>query len=316
VVQTAALLTLEPIFEADFLDCSYGFRPERSAHDALEQVRGNLKSGRTEVYDADLKSYFDTIPHEKLMACVRRRIADGSVLRLIRMWMDAPIEERDERGRKRRWRSKQGTPQGGVISPFLANVYLHWFDKVFNGREGPGQWANARIVRYADDFVVMARYMSRRIVAFIETTLEGRFGLGINREKTRCVDLREEGTSLDFLGFTFRYDRDLRGRAHRYWNIEPSDKALKRERAVIRDKTGPQQCHKPVTQLIGELNQHLSGWAGYYRYGYPRKALRSMNSYVRERLAGHLQRRSQRPMRPPQGVSYYQHLQRLGLIYL
>ncbi len=316
VVQTAVLLILEPIFEADFEDCSYGFRPERSAHGALGQVWSNLRDGRTAVYDADLKSYFDTIPHENLVACVRRRIVDGTVLRLIQMWLDAPIEERDESGRKRRWRSTQGTPQGGVISPLLANLYLHWFDKLFNRCDGPRQWANARIVRYADDFVVMARFMGGRIVEFIETTLEGRFGLSINREKTRCVDLRKEGESLHFLGFTFRYDRDLRGRGHRYWNLGPSDKALKRERADIREKTGSSQCYKPVKQLIDELNDQLRGWANYYRYGYPRKALRSINWYVRERLTRHLRRRSQRPMRPAPGTSYYQHLQRLGLIYL
>lgn len=316
VIQTAVLLIIEPIFEADFLECSFGFRPERSAHDALDEIKQNLNAGRTTVYDADLKSYFDTICHEKLMACVRKRIADRSVLHLIRMWLDAPIEEHDDQGKKRVYRPKEGTPQGGVISPLLANLYLHWFDRMFNGGKGPRQWANARLVRYADDFVIMARYTGSRITDFTESVLEERFGLRINREKTRCVDLDKTGASLNFLGFTFRYDQDLRGRGHRYLNIGPSKNALERERNAIRKMTGPAMCYKPVTTMIEEINKHTTGWANYFRYGYPRKAFRSMNRYMRARLTRHLRRRSQRPMRPAQGVSYYRHLSNLGLVYL
>jgi RNA-directed DNA polymerase len=316
VVETAVLLVMEPIFEADFLDCSFGFRPERSAHDALDEIKKNLKEGRTALYDADLKSYFDTIPHDKLMACLRKRVADRSVLKLIRMWLEAPMEDRDEQGKRRVERPKQGTPQGGVISPLLANLYLHWFDRIFNGSSGPLEWANARIVRYADDFVIMARYMGSRISDFTESALERRFGLRINREKTRCVDLNGSGASLNFLGFTFRYDRDQRGRGHRYLNIEPSKKILQRECNTIREMTGPKMCYKPVTDLIQEVNEQCCGWGNYFKYGYPRKAFRSVNWYVRERLIRHLQRRSQRPMRPPQGVSYYKHLMKLGLVPL
>jgi RNA-directed DNA polymerase len=153
VAQMATLLILEPIFEADFEDCSYGFRPGRSAHQALEEIRGHLKAGYQAVYDADLKGYFDSIPHDKLQACLRMRIADRRVLKLIRMWLEAPVVEASETpgGTPKISRSKQGTPQGGVISPLLANLYLHWFDKVFHRAEGPAQWAKARLVRYADD---------------------------------------------------------------------------------------------------------------------------------------------------------------------
>jgi RNA-directed DNA polymerase len=316
VVQTALLLIVEPIFEADFLDCSFGFRPEHSAHDALDKIKESLKEGRTAIYDADLKSYFDTIPHDKLMACVGKRIVDRSVLSLIRMWLEAPIEDRDEQGNKRVQRPKQGTPQGGVISPLLANLYLHWFDKIFCGSTGPQSWANARIVRYADDFVIMARYVGSRIVEFTESTLEQRFDLKVNREKTRCVDVAKVGESINFLGFTFRFDRDLRGGNHRYLNIEPSEKSLQRERNTIRELTGPKMCYKPVTEMIDEINKNIEGWGNYFKYGYPRKAFRSINRYVRERLIRHLQRRSQRPMRPPKGVSYYRHLSNLGLVYL
>ena len=221
VVQMALLLIVEPIFEADFLDCSYGFRPGRSAHDALEEIRTNLQQGRQEVYDADLQSYFDTIPHEKLMAAVHKRIVDTSVLKLIRMWLKAVIvEPGDGPGDPPKVsRSKQGTPQGGVISPLLANLYLHWFDKLFHRSEGPRQWANARLTRYADDFVIMARYIGPQIKNFVEQTLQGRFDLTINAQKTRTVKLNEPGGSLNFLGYMFRYDRDRQGRPWRYLNL-------------------------------------------------------------------------------------------------
>ncbi|MDF1525887.1 MAG: reverse transcriptase domain-containing protein [bacterium] len=160
VVQTAAVLVLEPIFEADFLDCSYGFRPGRSAHQALTAIRDHIHSGFREVYDADLKGYFDSIPHDKLMAALRMRIVDRSVLKLIRMWLEAPVVEQDGSPPRR---SRKGTPQEGVISPLLANIFLHWFDTFFHGPGGPARWANAKLVRYADDFVVMARYQGVRL---------------------------------------------------------------------------------------------------------------------------------------------------------
>jgi RNA-directed DNA polymerase len=183
VVQMAVLLIVEPIFEADFLDCSYGFRPGRSAPDALEEIKLNLQQGRREVYDADLQSYFDTIPHEKLMKCVEKRIVDSSVLKLIRMWLRAVVvEPGDKPGDPPKVsRSKQGTPQGGVISPLLANLYLHWFDKLFHRGDGPYRWADARLIRYADDFVILAKYVGPRITTFVEQTLQGRFGLTVNR---------------------------------------------------------------------------------------------------------------------------------------
>jgi RNA-directed DNA polymerase len=147
VVQTAALLILEAIFEADFLECSYGFRPGRSAHQALEAIRRNLGEGYQAVYDADLQGYFDSIPHDRLMACVRMRIADRSVLQLLRMGLETPVVERHEDGTSQVSRPRQGTPQGGVISPLLANLYLHWFDKRFHASDGPATWAKARLVR-------------------------------------------------------------------------------------------------------------------------------------------------------------------------
>jgi len=316
VVQTAALLILEPIFEADFQECSYGFRPGRSAHLALREIQEHLKAGYCAVYDADLKGYFDSIPHDKLLACVRMRVVDRSVLRLIRMWLQAPVVEKKEGGPPTVKRNDRGTPQGGVISPLLANIYLHWFDKAFQRADGPAQWAKAKLVRYADDFVVLARYQSQRLRNFLEAKLEGWLGLTVNREKTRVVELKEPKASLDFLGYTFRFDRDLHGGPYRYLNLEPSAKALAREREALRQMTGPEQCHTPLPELTKTINRHLRGWGKYFSLGYPCKAYRQINSYIRQRLTYHLQRRSQRGYRPPAGRSFYEHLNRMGLISL
>ena len=312
IVQTAVLLILEPIFEADFHEYSYGFRPGKSAHQAVNAVREHLTHGRREVYDADLKSCFDTIPHDQLMKALQMRITDRSVLALIRSWLQAPIVETDDQGRTTAHRSKQGSPQGGSISPLLANVYLHWFEHLFHRPDGPGVWAKAHLVRYADDFVILARYQGARLQGWVEQTLEGRFKLTINREKTRVVKLSEAGASLSFLGFTFRYDRDLQGRGHRYLNVFPANKSVIRFRAKLRALLDAHPV-TPVPILIGQVNRMLRGWRQYFSPGYPRMAFRAVNYYVVETLTRHLRRRSQRPFRAPEGVSYYAQLQRLGL---
>jgi RNA-directed DNA polymerase len=314
VVQTAALLVLEPIFEADFLDCSYGYRPRRSAKEALEQIDGKLRKGYTAVYDADLQAYFDTIPHDKLMKCVERRIADRSVLRLIRQWLRTPVEERDEDGRPKVSRPESGTPQGGVISPLLANLYLHWFDLRFY-RDGPGNWARAHLVRYADDFVIMARFIDGRITGWVERTVEEWLGLKINRKKTRVIRLTPDGNEgLDFLGYSFRYEWGYTDRTRRFLTASPSAKAIASFRQSLREITDHRVSFVPVAALVRTINRRLRGWSNYFSFGFPWWAYKSVNSFTINRLTIHLRRRSQRPCRPPAGMSYYSYLiRRLGL---
>ena len=315
VVQMAVLLILEPIFETDFLDSSYGFRPGRSAHDALDSIRTHLGRGKREVYDADLKGYFDTIPHDKLMLALQMRISDRRVLQLVLMWLQSPIEETDDKGRKTRHRPTAGTPQGGVISPLLANIYLHWFEVLFYRDDGPARWARAELVRYADDFVVLARYQGERLQEWIETTLEGRFGLTINREKTKVVRLGEiGGEGLDFLGFTLRYERSVLAGYDRYLHVGPSGKSMQRVRTKLRELTSHRVCFKPARVIIAEVNRLLVGWSQYFGYGHPRRAFAQVNYHVQTRMYAHLNRRSQRGYRPSGDRTIYEQLyHHLGL---
>lgn len=317
VVQTAVKLILEPIFEADFEDNSYGFRPGRRASDALADIRTGLKYGKTEVYDADLSSYFDTIDHEKLLERVRERVVDRSVLKLLRMWLKCPIEEEDDNGQKRLRKPKEGTPQGGVISPLLANIYLHKFDRDFReDPNSPANFANARLIRYADDFVVLAKYMSPRIKRWIENKLTNDLGLKINEEKTQVVTLRKEGVCLDFLGYSFRFDKDLYGGDNKYLNVFPSKKAITRVKERIREKLHS-GFKVPLRTAIKKINEITRGWSNYFNYGYPRKCFRDLNYFVLKRFKTFLNHRSQRKCRPTmEGESYYAMLNRLGLVRL
>lgn len=317
VVQMATLLILEPIFEADFLDCSFGFRPARSAHDALDAIENDLKSGRKEVYDADLRGYFDSIPRDKMMAGLETRIADRTVLKLIRMWLKSPVIEEDESGRKTGHRPTNGVPQGGVISPILANAFLHWFDRAFHAANGPSSWAKARLVRYADDFVIMANYIGPRITGWIESVLQERLGLEINRDKTNIVNVADDGATLDFLGYSFRYDKSLYGRGPKYLNRFPSKKSLSKAREEIRELTATRLGGLPIGVVVRRLNRFLIGWSNYFSRGYPRQTFRDINAYVQLRMWRHLRRRSQRSLKPPKGMNWYTFIyKRLGVIQL
>jgi RNA-directed DNA polymerase len=223
------------------------------------------------------------------------------------------VVETDDAGRPKVTRPKQGTPQGGVISPLLANIYLHWFERAFYGSQGPAMWAQARMVRYADDFVILAKRITPRLIEWVETQLEGRFRLTINRSKTRTVDLKLPSASVDFLGYTFRFDRDLFGRGGRYLNVLPSKRSLGRFRDRVRELTASCRGLVPVDDLVREVTRYLAGWGRYFAYGYPRRLFNRADSFVIGRLTRHLQRRSQRPFRPPDGKSFLTHLQSSGL---
>jgi len=319
VVQMAAKLVLEPIFEADFLDVSHAYRPKHSARDAIASIDGALKRGKDAIYDADLSGFFDSIPHDKLMACVEVRVVDRSVLKLIRQWLCAPILEppKDKHHPPRKVRQTKGTPQGGVISPLLANIYLHWLDMRFHYPDGPACFANAELVRYADDFVIMARYQGARIRDWVEATVEDVMGLQINREKTSTVRLKDAGARLEFLSYSFSYMPDRYGRGGRYLSHYPSDKSCALERSYIRELLCPANCFVPIPELIKVLNRQLLGWSAYFSHGHSRQALRQMNWFVLQRVIKHLKRRSQRPYCPPKGVSWYSHIHdQLGLVKL
>ena len=288
----------------------------RGAHDALEAIRQNLKEGYVTVYDADLKGYFDSIPHEKLMACVEMRVADRSVLRLIRLWLKSPVVE-TRYGKRTVSRNDKGTPQGGVISPLLANIYLHWFDKVF-WREGAKRESRTwgRLVRYADDFVVMARGENRPMVEYIEQKLEGWLDLEINRTKTRLVTLTQKGTSLDFLGYVYRRHRSVWRKGTYYWHWSVSKKSVKRAMGRVRQMFYRQHDLVPLAEMIRRLNLYLRGWAEYFRLGYPQWMMAKLQNGVEGRLVQSCLRRSQRPMRPPAGMTYRQWFVQIGLYQL
>ena len=204
-----------------------------------------------------------------------------------------------------------------MISPLLANLYLHWFDVVFHRRGGPAQWAGARLVRYADDFVITAKYLGPRVTAWVETTLEGWLGLTINRAKTRVVQV-VPGAQLDFLGYTFRYRDDQFGRqGWSYFTTEPSVGAVRRLQGKLRVLTSHRRSWVPVVQMVAEVNRVLRGWGGYFSLGRPARAYRVVNAFTLHRIRCHLRRRSQRRCRPPAGMSEYTFIsQRLGLIAL
>lgn len=294
IAQTVCKMILEPIFEADFAETSYGFRPGRSTKDAMRAIREHLQKGNTEVYDADLSSYFDTIPHDKLLIALKERISDPRILKLINKWLKVPVYE--EGKLKSGKANKTGTPQGGVISPLLANIYLNLLDRIINNPRKLFVKYGVHIVRYADDFLLMGRTIPGEVTEKLKNLLQ-HMGLALNMTKTRKIDSRDK--SFDFLGFTIRYDRDLKGRKTKYWNIMPSKKSEQRIRNKIRDYLIT-HGHCAANIVANELNSIVKGWLKYFEIrgvSYPSMSRRRLRFYLYERINRYYARKSQRKCR-------------------
>ena len=288
VVQTAAKLVLEPIFEADLEPDAYGYRPKRSAHDAMQKVHKLICEGYTDVVDADLSKYYDTIPHTELLESVARRIVDRAVLHLIKMWLKAPVEERDEKGKRSMTggrSSRRGTPQGGIVSPMLANLYMNRFLKHWR-ITGKSKAFRAQVITYADDFVILSRGHAAEALDWTRRVM-ARLGLTLNEAKTSIKAARKE--SFHFLGYTFgphRYKPDGRW----YLGASPS----KKSRQCLKQKVGDLLIPGNVgawDEVRDRLNQILRGWSAYFSYGSRATAYREVNRYVSERVRHFLTRR-------------------------
>ena len=313
VVQTAAKIVLEPIFEADLEPSAYGYRPKRSAQDAIRKVHKLVCEGYTDVVDADLSKYFDTIPHCELLQCVARRIVDREVLRLIKMWLQAPVEERDENGKRRLTGGKDrhcGTPQGGVASPMLANLYMNRLLKGWRNTRR-GEQFDAHIVNYADDFVILSRGKAAEALNWTRQVVT-RMGVTLNEAKTSIKEARQE--SFNFLGYTFgphRYKKDGRW----YLGASPSKKAVTR----IKEKVG--QLLVPSNtgtweEARNRLNQILRGWSAYFSYGTRVAAYEAVDHYVYESVRHFLRRRHQVPSRGTNRFSIKAVFGELGVLQL
>lgn len=286
IVQTAFLLVLEPIFEADFAEGSYGFRPDRSAHEAVREIYKYLNWGCIEVYDVDLEKYFDTVDHGRLMKLVARRISDGEVLRVIRLWLSCGyVEEGQHR------QSSRGTPQGGVISPLLANIYLHPVDQAFERRRlGAIGNGSIHLIRYADDMMILAQRNLEDGIDLLQHYVE-RLGLSINEEKTRRLRLGI-GESMDFLGFRFQNVRS-RKTGKRLILVSPSLRSQERFRASVR-KHVHHSIPLRVKEQVANLNRYLRGWMGYFRLGNGSATFRELAQFVNKRVRHVIWRRKGR----------------------
>jgi RNA-directed DNA polymerase len=289
VVQAAAVLVLEPVFEADFQPCSYGFRPQRDAHQAVEEVRTYLAWGYTQVLDADLTAYFDSIPHDKLLAAVARRVADRHILRLLTQWLRAPVVvEREDGKRETRGgtRTRRGTPQGGVISPLLANIYLHAFDTAWRAGGLERRW-QARLIRYADDFVVLCRTTGEEVQTVVAEQLQT-LGLTLNAAKTRLLDARQQ--AFTFLGFSVRVVRSSRT-GRRFPLIRPSAAACQQLRDQVKGLTGRDHLALPTLTLIAAVNRVVRGWAGYFYVHNCSRDFSALRWFLEERVRTYLRRK-------------------------
>jgi group II intron reverse transcriptase/maturase len=309
IVQAATKIVLEPIFEADMRDCSFGFRPQRAAHDGLQVLVDEAWRGRRWVVETDIAECFEAIPHDRLMTAIEERVCDQSVLKLLRVMLRAGVMS-DGVVRK----AVTGTPQGGVLSPMLANVYLHQVDRVWDVRE------HGVLVRYADDVVVMCRTRRQAEGALAHLrTLLSELGLTPKASKTRIVHLTEGGEGLDFLGFHHRWVRS-EGRSGAkgigFLARWPSDKAMAHARDVIRELTVRSRMWLSVSTIVGSVNRFLRGWAGYFRYGNSSVRFAKIRDYALMRLAGFMAKRHKRSRGFGRWVVFSSSDDQLGLISL
>ena len=286
VVQMAVKIVIEPIFEADFCDSSYGFRPKRSAHDAVDAISKALLTGHRQVVDADLSKYFDTIPHTKLLIVVAQRVMDKAILALLKQWLKAPVVEQE--GNKRRTigggkKNRLGTPQGGVISPLLANLYLHLLDRIWERRCLPRLYG-AQMVRYADDFVILCKWKTDASIQMVKMVLD-RCELRLNDKKTKVVNAYED--SFDFLGFQFQMRRSFRS-GKWYPHVEPSKRSVKRIKAKVKELTNRRRTPVPLPCLINELNDMVRGWSAYFHYQHSTKIMSRIKWFTEESVRKHL----------------------------
>jgi RNA-directed DNA polymerase len=313
VVQTAAKLVLEPIFEPDLEPTAYGYRPGRSGIDAVKAVHRLLCQGFTDVVDADLSKYFDTIPHDELLRSVAARIVDRHVLRLIKLWLKTPVEETDPDGRRRMSggkRSTCGTPQGGVISPMLANRYMNRFLRHWRYQER-GEVYRAHVVNYADDFVILSRGYADEALAWTRRIMT-RLGLTVNEAKTTVRNARQE--RFDFLGYSFgphHYRKD----GHWYLGASPSRKSVQRLKARVAETLIAANV-APWEEVRDRLNHLLRGWATYFSYGTRLMAYRAADNHVYATVRGFLTRRHKVPSRGTRQFSDQVVFGRLGVLRL
>lgn len=294
IVQTVCKMILEPVFEADFKDCSHGFRPNRSAKGAMQMIKANLGSGKTEILDADLSKYFDTIPHDKLISAVKLRVSDPRMLHLLEMWLKCPIYEDGQfKGGKKQ---KMGTPQGGVISPLLANLYMHLLDRIVSNTKSLFHKYGVTIVRYADDFVLMGKTIPSIVLSKLKELLD-RMGLSLNGNKTKLIDAKTQ--MFDFLGFTVRYSRDLFVKGKKYWEIFSSRKSETKIRERIKGYLGKGGHYAPQKVTEG-LNSIIRGWLNYFDAGgisYMKMPRRRLRKYLMDTVHRYYNRKSQRKCR-------------------
>jgi len=287
VVQTAAKLVLEPIFEADLPENAYGYRPGRNAEQAVREVYGSFWEGQIHVVDADLSKYFDTIPHAEVMKCVARRVVDSAMLHLIKMWLEAPIEEEENGTRRRRSAGNRGTPQGGVVSPLLANLYMRRFLLAWKMRGHEERW-QSKIVNYADDFVILCRKKCDAEAAKAEAKrILERIGLTLSDTKTRICQVWRE--SFDFLGYTFGKEYHYGG--GKYLCARPSKKSIRRYRDRVRTLTSGSMTWMDEAEMIGAVNRVTRGWTNYFRYGTRHKIFSQLEQFLIIRIRGWLVRK-------------------------